>query len=77
MNIHTNIEGEAMPSFEEMRVATGVQSLLTLIDELIELRHRNDTSDLMLFEAEPLHIANAKLSNLVADIYAASNNGKQ
>lgn len=76
MNIHTNIEGEAMPSMEEMRVGYSVHLLLTQIDELIDLRHRADTADLMLFEAEALHLANSKLSNLVADIYAANNNGR-
>lgn len=77
MNIHhREIEGEAMPSMEEMRVGYGVHQLLTLVDDLIELRHRRETADLMLLEQESLHIANAKLSNLVADLFAASNNGR-
>jgi hypothetical protein len=78
MNIqHQQFEAEAMPSMEEMRVGYGVHLLLTQIDELIELRHRAETADLMLYEQEALHIANAKLSNLVADLFAASTNGRQ
>lgn len=72
MNIHQIPSEPSMSDLTEMRVVSGVEALHLLVDELIGLRDRNDTADLMLFERESLHIANAKLSNLVADLFAAS-----
>jgi protocatechuate 3,4-dioxygenase beta subunit len=70
-------EALPMPSFEEQLVDTTIHALHKAVSDLVELRHRRDTADLILMEQESIEGDCRTLSNLAADIWHANENARQ
>lgn len=70
--LETNVE-LPMPSMEEQLVDVTIHTLHKAVSDLVELRHRSDTADLILMEQDSIEADCKKLANLAADIWHANN----
>ena len=71
--LETN-EALPMPTMEEMLVDATVHALHKAVADLVTLRHRHDTADLILMEYESIDGDFRTLANLTADIFHANYN---